>query len=237
MNFLSFVPQLQAWTGNTPSNIFQNVADHDGSVVIQRGTLSGLKKFTQYTVGIVAYNGAGDSPRSDTKIIKTEEGGNYSKRLTGLDCYRETLFVVYVIVSYLTSIELFCSLNCYCLWVKLLFLDEDCCKMFSFYFFFAKLRHVKLHLPRMTIHWLKCNRRFEKGLTIIILTFFYSQSQTHRDPLQCPRFTQTPWKWAGTDHWTLMAYLSPIWSNIGWMIRRLVTDIPRHSRIPPCHTR
>ena len=26
-------------------------------------------------MGIVAYNGAGDSPRSDTKIIKTEEGG------------------------------------------------------------------------------------------------------------------------------------------------------------------
>ena len=67
--------QLQAWKGSTPNNIVQKVADHDGSVIIQRGTLSGLEKFTQYTVGIVAYNGAGDSPRSDTKIIKTEEGG------------------------------------------------------------------------------------------------------------------------------------------------------------------
>jgi len=37
--------------------------------------LSGLEKFTQYTVAVVAYNGAGDSPRSDTKIIKTGEGG------------------------------------------------------------------------------------------------------------------------------------------------------------------
>lgn len=115
MNFLSFVPQLQAWTGNTPSNIVQNVADHDGSVVIQRGTLSGLQKFTQYTVGIVAYNGAGDSPRSDTKIIKTEEGGNYSKAHVDRLLSGDTVFVVYVIVSYLTGIELFCSIKCYCL--------------------------------------------------------------------------------------------------------------------------
>ena len=69
------VTQLQAWKGNTPSNIVQRVADHDGSVIIQRGTLTGLEKFTLYTVAVVAYNGAGDSPRSDTKIIKTEEGG------------------------------------------------------------------------------------------------------------------------------------------------------------------
>lgn len=69
------VTQLQAWKGSTPSNIVQRVADHDGSVIIQRGTLTGLEKFTLYTVAVVAYNGAGDSPRSDTKIIKTEEGG------------------------------------------------------------------------------------------------------------------------------------------------------------------
>lgn len=77
MLFHFILPQLQAWKGSTPINIVQRVADHDGSVIIQRGTLSGLEKFTQYTVGIVAYNGAGDSPRSDTKIIKTEEGGTY----------------------------------------------------------------------------------------------------------------------------------------------------------------
>ena len=73
--FFCDVTQLQAWKGSTPSNIVQRVADHDGSVIIQRGTLTGLEKFTLYTVAVVAYNGAGDSPRSDTKIIKTEEGG------------------------------------------------------------------------------------------------------------------------------------------------------------------
>lgn len=66
--------KLQAWKDSTPNNIIQKVADHDDSVQIQRGTLTGLQKFTQYTVGIIAYNGAGDSPRSDTQIIKTEEG-------------------------------------------------------------------------------------------------------------------------------------------------------------------
>ena len=49
--------------------------NHNDSVIIQSGTLSGLEKLTQYTVAVVAYNGAGDSPRSDTKTIKTEEGG------------------------------------------------------------------------------------------------------------------------------------------------------------------
>lgn len=67
--------QLQAWKGSTPNNILQRVADHDDTEQIQRGTLGGLEKFTQYTVAVVAYNGAGDSPRSDTIIVKTEEGG------------------------------------------------------------------------------------------------------------------------------------------------------------------
>lgn len=66
--------KLQAWKGSTPSNIYQRVADHDDTAAIQKGILSGLEKFTQYTIAIVAYNGAGDSPRSDTKLIKTEEG-------------------------------------------------------------------------------------------------------------------------------------------------------------------
>ena len=70
-----FVEQLQAWKGSTPNNILQRVADHDDTEQIQRGTLGGLEKFTQYTVAVVAYNGAGDSPRSDTIIVKTEEGG------------------------------------------------------------------------------------------------------------------------------------------------------------------
>nr|XP_058964313.1 protein sidekick-2-like isoform X2 [Pocillopora verrucosa] len=66
--------KLQAWKGSTPSNIYQRVADHDDTAAIQKGILGGLEKFTQYTIAIVAYNGAGDSPRSDTKLIKTEEG-------------------------------------------------------------------------------------------------------------------------------------------------------------------
>ena len=73
----SYFPQLQAWKDSTPNNIIQSVVDHDDSVQVQRGSLTGLEKFSQYIVGIIAYNGAGDSPRSDTKIIKTEEGGNY----------------------------------------------------------------------------------------------------------------------------------------------------------------
>ena len=73
-----FSPQLQAWKGSTPSNIYQRVADHDDTAAIQKGILSGLEKFTQYTIAIVAYNGAGDSPRSDTKLIKTEEGGTFT---------------------------------------------------------------------------------------------------------------------------------------------------------------
>lgn len=73
----SYFPQLQAWKDNTPNNIIQSVVDHDDSVQVQRGSLTGLEKFSQYIVGIIAHNGAGDSPRSDTKIIKTEEGGNY----------------------------------------------------------------------------------------------------------------------------------------------------------------
>ena len=76
---------MQAWKESTPNNIVQRVADHDGSVIIQTGTLNGLERFTQYTVAVVAYNGAGDSPRSDTKIIKTEEGGT---------CYLSTVHVV-----------------------------------------------------------------------------------------------------------------------------------------------
>ena len=87
MLFYFILLQLQAWKGSTPINIVQRVADHDGSVIIQRGTLSGLEKFTQYTVGIVAYNGAGDSPRSDTKIIKTEEGGT---------CFPELLIRIFI---------------------------------------------------------------------------------------------------------------------------------------------
>ena len=70
-----FVEQLQAWKGSTPSSILQRVADHVDTDPIQKGTLGGLEKFTQYTVAVVAYNGAGDSPRSDTIIVKTEEGG------------------------------------------------------------------------------------------------------------------------------------------------------------------
>lgn len=73
-----FSPQLQAWKGSTPSNIYQRVADHDDTAAIQKGILGGLEKFTQYTIAIVAYNGAGDSPRSDTKLIKTEEGGTFT---------------------------------------------------------------------------------------------------------------------------------------------------------------
>lgn len=76
--YLFFVPQLQAWKGSTPSNIYQRVADHDDTAAIQKGILGGLEKFTQYTIAIVAYNGAGDSPRSDTKLIKTEEGGTFT---------------------------------------------------------------------------------------------------------------------------------------------------------------
>lgn len=78
LHVLFFSPQLQAWKGSTPSNIYQRVADHDDTAAIQKGILSGLEKFTQYTIAIVAYNGAGDSPRSDTKLIKTEEGGTFT---------------------------------------------------------------------------------------------------------------------------------------------------------------
>ena len=74
--------QLQAYKGSTPNNIVQRVADHDDTAAIQRGTLSGLEKFTQYNVVVVAYNGAGDSPRSDTKLIKTEEGGTLTLLLS-----------------------------------------------------------------------------------------------------------------------------------------------------------
>jgi len=69
------VDQLQAWKKNTPNNVVQRVADHNDTEQTQKGTLGGLEKFTQYTVAVVAYNGAGDSPRSDTIIVKTEEGG------------------------------------------------------------------------------------------------------------------------------------------------------------------
>lgn len=75
IHYLLLILQLQAWKGSTPNNVLQRVADHDDTDPIQRGTLGGLEKFTQYTVAVVAYNGAGDSPRSDTIIIKTEEGG------------------------------------------------------------------------------------------------------------------------------------------------------------------
>lgn len=73
---LFYFPQLQAWKDSTPNNKIQSNVGHDDSVQVQRGSLTGLEKFSQYIVGIIAYNGAGDSPRSDTKIIKTEEGGN-----------------------------------------------------------------------------------------------------------------------------------------------------------------
>lgn len=70
-----FVKQLLAWKASSPNNVLQRVSDHDDTAPIQKGILGGLEKYTQYTVAVVAYNGAGDSPRSDTLIIRTEEGG------------------------------------------------------------------------------------------------------------------------------------------------------------------
>ncbi|XP_078347645.1 protein sidekick-2-like isoform X2 [Oculina patagonica] len=66
--------KLLAWKESTPNNVLQRVSDHDDTSQIQKGILGGLEKFTQYTVAVVAYNGAGDSPRSDTLIITTVEG-------------------------------------------------------------------------------------------------------------------------------------------------------------------
>ena len=50
--------------------------NHDSSSVMhQQGLLTGLSKFTQYKIAVVAFNSAGSSPRSDSILVKTEEGG------------------------------------------------------------------------------------------------------------------------------------------------------------------
>lgn len=67
--------QLLAWKESTPNNVLQRVTDHNDTAPIQNGILGGLENLIQYTVAVVAYNGAGDSPRSDTLIIRTEEEG------------------------------------------------------------------------------------------------------------------------------------------------------------------
>ncbi|XP_048575611.1 protein sidekick-2-like isoform X2 [Nematostella vectensis] len=66
--------KLLAWQPHDPSTITRTVMSHDSSRATQRGTLVNLRKYTQYQVVVVAFNSAGDSPRSEQKLIRTEEG-------------------------------------------------------------------------------------------------------------------------------------------------------------------
>ena len=74
-HFCFYLHQLQAWKPASPKNIIERIVNHDGSLSQQQGVLTGLQKFTQYQIAVVAFTSAGDSPKSDTKLIKTEEGG------------------------------------------------------------------------------------------------------------------------------------------------------------------
>ncbi|KAK3726626.1 hypothetical protein QZH41_012276 [Actinostola sp. cb2023] len=68
------IDSLRAWEPSTPNVVVEQTVNHDSSKSLQHGTLSNLKKYTQYELLVLAVNGAGAGPASTKLLVKTQQG-------------------------------------------------------------------------------------------------------------------------------------------------------------------